>query len=156
MTILLHIIIVILSFVAMEAVAWSAHKYLMHGLMWKIHKDHHRKEVEGIFEKNDLFFLIFSIPGIIGLLIGVAFEPLRFCMSIGIGITLYGLAYFLVHDVFIHQRIKWFRRTDHPYFRAIRKAHKLHHKNQGKEHGRFFGMLWLRRKDYRKLTGVAG
>jgi beta-carotene 3-hydroxylase len=64
-------------------------------------------------------------------------------VSIGFGILLYGIAYFLVHDVLIHRRFKWFDNTDNWYFRALRKAHKVHHKNQGKEEGQCFGMLWV-------------
>jgi beta-carotene 3-hydroxylase len=51
------------------------------------------------------------------------------------------VAYFLVHEVFIHQRFKWFRNSDNVYFRAIRRAHKVHHKHMGKEQGECFGML---------------
>jgi beta-carotene 3-hydroxylase len=43
--------------------------------------------------------------------------------------------------VFIHQRVGWLKRTDNRYFRAIRRAHKMHHKHLGKEHGECFGML---------------
>jgi beta-carotene 3-hydroxylase len=70
--------------------------------------------------------------------------------AIGIGITLYGLCYFLVHDVFIHQRIKWFRRSNNRYFKGIRKAHKMHHKHRGKEDGECFGMLWVPFKNLKK------
>jgi beta-carotene 3-hydroxylase len=61
-------------------------------------------------------------------------------MYIGFGILAYGIAYFLVHEVFIHQRFKWFRNSDNVYFRAIRRAHKVHHKHMGKEQ-ECFGML---------------
>jgi hypothetical protein len=54
-------------------------------------------------------------------------------MYIGFGILAYGIAYFLVHEVFIHQRFKWFRNSDNVYFR--RRAHKVHHKHMGKEQG---------------------
>jgi beta-carotene 3-hydroxylase len=37
-------------------------------------------------------------------------------MYIGFGILAYGIAYFLVHEVFIHQRFKWFRNSDNVYF----------------------------------------
>jgi beta-carotene 3-hydroxylase len=67
----------------------------------------------------------------------------NFLFWIGLGITLYGLAYFLVHDVFIHQRFKIFRNTDNTYFKAIRRAHKMHHKHINKEDGECFGMLWV-------------
>jgi beta-carotene 3-hydroxylase len=67
---------------------------------------------------------------------------------IGFGIAAYGFAYFLVHDVYIHRRFKWLRDIDTPYFMAIRKAHKVHHKHQGKEHGECFGMLIVPRRYY--------
>jgi len=65
---------------------------------------------------------------------------------VGLGIMFYGFSYFLVHDVLIHRRFNWFERTDNVYFRAIRKAHKVHHKHLGKEDGECFGMLYVPRK----------
>ena len=64
-------------------------------------------------------------------------------ISIGLGIFAYGLAYFIVHDIFIHQRFKFIRHLENDYFKAIRRAHKIHHKNIGKEQGECFGMLWV-------------
>ena len=52
---------------------------------------------------------------------------------IGFGILMYGLTYVVVHEILIHQRIKRLTRTNHPYFKAIRYAHKIHHKNIHKE-----------------------
>jgi beta-carotene 3-hydroxylase len=142
MSILLAIIITIVSFFSMEAVAWLTHKYIMHGFLWKWHHDHHKKDTYGFFEKNDYFFLVFAIPGIAGLAFGMNMEY-NALFWIGLGITIYGFAYFLVHDVFIHQRIKWFRNANSTYFKAIRRAHKMHHKHLGKEDGECFGMLWV-------------
>lgn len=130
------------AFAGMEGVAWSAHRYLMHGWLWTLHRDHHRKGSDGFFEHNDFFFLIFALPGIAGLLTGVR-NGFNGLFWVGLGITLYGAAYFLVHDVFIHQRFKVFRNTDNRYFRSIRRAHKAHHKHLGKEDGECFGMLWV-------------
>lgn len=140
-TYILNIVLTIVAFLFMEGVAWLTHKYIMHGLLWHIHADHHNREHDAILEKNDLFFLFFSIPGIAGLLIGLS--TMNHYFWIGLGITLYGMAYFLVHDVFIHQRITLFKKVDSVYFRAIRKAHKVHHKHLGKENGECFGMLWV-------------
>jgi beta-carotene 3-hydroxylase len=67
---------------------------------------------------------------------------------IGYGIAMYGFAYFLVHDVYIHRRFKWLRDIDNPYFMAIRKAHKVHHKHLGKEDSECFGMLLVPKKYY--------
>jgi beta-carotene 3-hydroxylase len=138
----IHILIVFISFVSMEGVAWFTHKYIMHGLGWFLHKDHHRKESQGFFEHNDFFFLIFALPGIAGLFWGMQ-NQYNWSFWVGLGITLYGLAYFLVHDIFIHQRFSIFRKTDNIYFKAIRRAHKVHHKHLNKEEGECFGMLWV-------------
>lgn len=145
MTYILNFIIFAISFIGMEAIAWLAHKYLMHGFLWHLHEDHHKKDHYGFFEKNDYFFLIFATPGIICILLGIAYN-FNLALYTGLGITAYGLAYFIVHDVFIHQRIKWLRRTDSIYFRAIRKAHKVHHKKLTKEDGECFGMLFVPKK----------
>lgn len=146
---LINILIVIAAFISMEGVAWFTHKYVMHGLLWFLHKDHHKKETKGFFENNDFFFLIFAMPGIIGILTGMNnnFNALFF---IGIGITLYGFTYFLVHDIFIHQRFKFLRNSDNRYLKAIRRAHKIHHKHLGKEEGECFGMLLVPFKYFRK------
>lgn len=145
----------IVAFAAMELIAWFAHKYIMHGLLWRLHKDHHNKESSGFFEHNDFFFLTFAIPGIICLLAGMN-NGYNYIFWIGIGITLYGLTYFLVHDVFIHQRFRLFRHSNNRYFRAIRRAHKMHHKHIGKEEGECFGMLWVPFKYFRDTKPDTG
>ncbi len=141
-SILLNILIVLAAFFTMEGVAWFTHKYLMHGLLWFLHKDHHKKESTGFLENNDAFFLIFAIPGMLLIYFGInnGFNSLFW---IGLGITLYGFTYFFVHDIFIHQRFKILRNSDNLYFKAIRRAHKMHHKHLGKEDGECFGMLWV-------------
>jgi beta-carotene 3-hydroxylase len=137
----MSVLIFFVTFFAMEFVAWFTHKYVMHGLLWNLHEDHHDKSsAHSIFERNDAFFLIFATPSIICILLG-SIQGIPWVMAIGIGIAAYGMSYFFVHDIFIHQRVKWFRRTDNVYFRAIRKAHKVHHKHLGKEDGECFGML---------------
>ena len=137
----MNVLIFFLTFLGMEFVAWFTHKYVMHGLLWTLHLDHHDKSnAHPIFERNDAFFLIFATPGITCIILG-SFFGVPFCLPIGLGITAYGFCYFLVHDVFIHQRLKWLRKSNNIYFRAIRRAHKVHHKHLGKEDGECFGML---------------
>ena len=139
---LINLIVVLVSFLSMEGVAWVTHKYLMHGLLWGLHEDHHRKNPTSFFEKNDYFFLIFALPGIACLATGIYTDHRTF-LYVGSGITLFGFAYFMVHDVFIHQRFKLLRNADNFYFKAIRRAHKMHHKHLGKEDGECFGMLFV-------------
>jgi beta-carotene 3-hydroxylase len=147
--ILVNILTVLATFVGMECVAWLAHKYLMHGLFWFLHHDHHQRDDRDFFEKNDYFFLIFATPGILCLYFGLR-DDYSTLFWIGTGISLYGMAYFLVHDIFIHQRFKIFRNTDSFYLKAIRKAHKVHHKHLGKHDGECFGMLWVSFKYFRE------
>jgi len=145
----MNILIMIAAFAGMECVAWFTHKFIMHGLLWSLHKDHHYKQEEGFFEKNDFFFLLFAIPGIALFLIsGLMHIPVL--LWVAIGISAYGLAYFLVHDVFIHQRFRLFRNTSNVYLRAIRRAHKMHHKHLNKENGECFGMLFVPFKYFRE------
>ncbi|MCD8529687.1 MAG: sterol desaturase family protein [Flavobacterium sp.] len=93
----------------MEFVAWAAHKYLMHGPLWDWHEDHHKPhhEKEGFFEKNDRFFLVFAIPSMICYIIGSLVPAYHWLFFVGVGISIYGLIYFLIHDVYIHRRFKW-------------------------------------------------
>lgn len=143
MQILINSLIVLGTFVFMEFMAWFTHKYVMHGWGWFLHEDHHVVgEDKVFFEKNDSFFIIFAVPSFFLFLFG-ALNGYNFLFWIGSGIALYGAAYFFVHDLFIHQRIKVLTRTKNPYFMAIRKAHKVHHKHLGKEEGECFGMLFV-------------
>ncbi len=136
------------TFLFMEGVTWCTHKYVMHGFLWYLHRDHHQGH-EGFFEKNDAFFLIFAIPSMALMLFGTL-NGNDYRLYIGIGIALYGLAYFLVHDVFIHQRFKFLRNAKGTYFKGLRRAHKVHHKHLNKEHGECFGMLFVPFKYYRQ------
>ena len=131
--------ITISTFLIMEFIAWSVHKYIMHGFLWHLHKDHHQVNKEHAFQKNDYFVLIFAIPSILLILDGV--QSFSYNLYIGIGIALYGFAYFIVHEIIIHQRIKIFRRIDNKYIKALRMAHKVHHKNIHKHNCSSFGML---------------
>lgn len=139
----------LVTFLLMEGVTWCTHKFVMHGFLWYLHEDHHQPKYQTPFEKNDLFFVIFAIPSILLFYFGIRPE-LNVLFFIGLGILLYGIAYFLVHDVLIHQRFKWFKRTRNRYLLGLRKAHKIHHKKLGKHHGECFGMLFVPFKYYRK------
>jgi beta-carotene 3-hydroxylase len=142
MNMLVNILIILFSFISMEGVAWLTHKYLMHGCLWFLHQDHHHKDHAGFLERNDFFFLIFALPGIASPLAGFYFA-IPILVWIGTGISIYGACYFFVHDIYIHQRFKILRGSDNRYLKAIRRAHKMHHKHIDKEYGECFGMLWV-------------
>ena len=134
------ILIFLTTFFVMEFNAWFTHKYIMHGFLWSLHKDHHHKDHDSWFERNDAFFIFYAVVSIACWILWGEFN-LWYFLPIGIGIMAYGLAYFIVHDIFIHQRIKWLRNIDNKYARAVRRAHKIHHKHLGKDDGENFGML---------------
>lgn len=145
MIILLYTVITLGTFSLMELVTWLTHKYVMHGFLWYLHADHHQPKYPHVFEKNDAFFVIFAMPSILLFYFG-AVPELNFMFFIGLGIFLYGLTYFLIHDVLIHQRFKWFKNTKNKFLLGLRKAHKVHHKHLGKEKGECFGMLFVPKK----------
>jgi len=132
--------ITIVTFLLMEGVTWLTHKYVMHGVMWYFHEDHHQPKYKNWFERNDVFFVVFAIPSILFFYFGFN-GGINYLFFIGLGIFFYGLAYFLVHDVLIHKRFNWFNKTNNKYLIGLRKAHKVHHKHLGKEDGECFGML---------------
>ena len=153
MNVLINASIVIGTFLIMEFVAWFTHKYVMHGFLWSLHQDHHVSEA-GFFEKNDSFFLLFAIPSLILCITGSNYG-FDYRFWIGLGILFYGIAYFLVHDVFIHQRFKILKRSNNVYFRALRKAHKVHHKHLVAQNGECFGMLLVPFKYFREAAKSA-
>jgi len=149
MNTLIFIGIVLLTFFLMEGITWLTHKYVMHGFLWYLHEDHHQPS-PGFFEKNDAFFLIFAIPSWLCIMLGLQ-HGVYWAAAIGFGIAMYGLGYFIVHEVIIHQRFKWFTRSNNSYVRTIRWAHKMHHKHLGKEDGESFGMLFVAKKYWDKV-----
>jgi beta-carotene 3-hydroxylase len=124
------------AFLSMEVVAWFTHKYVMHGFLWVLHKDHHMPHSRKV-EKNDLFAFIFAIPSITLMYFGARAE-FDNQFWIGLGIAFYGLSYFIFHDILYHQRIKLFSQDKNRYFRSVVKAHGDHH--TGKKN---FGFLFM-------------
>jgi beta-carotene 3-hydroxylase len=156
---MVNITLVVLAYFFMEFVAWSNHKYVMHGFLWKWHRDHHRKDkIQGLpqktenkrFEKNDLFFLVYAVPAIVLMIIGFSIQYLPF-VFISIGITLYGFTYFAIHDIIIHNRIKIaFLNKKHNFFiEAILRAHTAHHKPKSKDDFNNFGLLIFPRRFFK-------
>lgn len=149
MSTLFFILIGLSTFFVMEGITWLTHRFIMHGFLWYLHEDHHKKG-PGFFEKNDAFFLIFAVPCWLCIMLGIMFK-VYWVTAIGAGIALYGLAYFIVHEVIIHQRFKFFTRSNNTYIRSIRWAHKMHHKHLEKQEGESFGMLFVAKKYWDKV-----
>lgn len=140
------------SFVLMEFASWFIHKYIMHGPLWNIHKTHHQHQKGSWLELNDLFTISFSSLAIFFLVRGLA-QQNPYLTGTGIGISLYGLTYFILHDVFIHRRIKIFSGSNNPFLRALADAHRDHHKSREREGSTSFGLLLVNIQYYKKYLG---
>lgn len=149
MEIILWIVVFLAVYCCMEFMAWFTHKYIMHGFLWSLHKDHHHKDHDSWFERNDAFFIFYAVVSISFILLW-KYEGLWYGLPIGIGIFAYGLSYFFVHDIFIHQRFKLFRNANNWYAKGVRRAHKIHHKHLGKKDSECFGMLFVPFKYFKK------
>ncbi len=146
---MVYIVITLATFCIMEGITWLTHRFVMHGFLWYLHEDHHQKG-SGFFEKNDAFFIIFAIPSWLCIMLG-SMNQVYWVVSIGAGIALYGFAYFLIHEIIIHQRFKLFTRSNKRYIKAIRWAHKMHHKHLDKHEGESVGMLLVAKKYWDKV-----
>ncbi len=145
--VILIILLILIAFGFMEFVAWSNHKYVMHGFLWSLHKDHHLTDIAGkpVLQKNDLFFLIYAIPAILLIILGLSWEN-PYMIAIGAGITLYGITYFFIHDVVYHKRLPIFRKLTNRYISAIVKAHDAHHKPRNVSDFNNYGLLVFHKK----------
>ena len=140
------ILIVLSTVLAMEWVAWASHKYVMHGVGWGWHRDHHEPH-DNLLEKNDLYALVGAAISIGFFAVG---SPLVMGADawwpgtwIGLGVLFYGVIYTLVHDGLVHQRyFRWVPKRG--YARRLVQAHKLHHATVSREGGVSFGFVFVR------------
>ncbi|MFM8281249.1 MAG: sterol desaturase family protein [Bacteroidota bacterium] len=143
MQFLITIGIIVSTIIAMEAIAWFTHKYLMHGPLWFIHKTHHMPR-HGRFELNDVFGILFGVISMSCIISGI--HTMSTLFWIGIGISIYGLLYFFAHDIIVHRRVKLGMRMRGQYAEALRKAHLIHHKTITKKGSEEFGFLFVHPK----------
>jgi beta-carotene 3-hydroxylase len=120
------LLVALAALVLMEPVTALVHRYVMHGFGMGWHRSHHEAP-RTVLEANDLFPVVFAGVTIVLLAIGVyvAGAP-GLLVPIGIGITAYGAAYLLVHDVVIHRRVAFLPLPD-GLLRRWREAHNVHH-----------------------------
>ena len=143
--IVIKVLIVTITFLFMEFVAWFTHKFIMHAVLWSWHRSHHSLR-KGIFEKNDLFAVVFSIPAIILIITGSLFQSVGLLMYVGFGITAYGIFYLLFHDILVHRRIKIKFKPKSRYLKRLIHAHYIHHQKHSKEGCEAFGFLYAPEK----------
>jgi beta-carotene 3-hydroxylase len=113
------------ALVLMEPITTLVHRVVFHGFGMGWHRSHHQAP-RGVLEANDLFPVVFSGVTIAVLSIGVWVGAGSVLVPIGVGVTAYGAAYLVVHDLVIHRRVAWLRVPDRVGHR-LRAAHNVHH-----------------------------
>lgn len=144
-SIISSIVIVLFVAVFMELFAWFLHRYVMHQWGWYLHEDHHRY-TKGRFQKNDLFAVFFSILSFLSIISGLLLIDVIFW--VGLGVALYGIGYFVFHDVLFHKRIKISYKPKSKYMKRIFTAHSFHHQttNVKGSGGYAYGFLYSSKK----------
>lgn len=128
-----------LGFIGLEIFSYIIHRWFFHGILWRIHKTHHVAR-KGAFELNDIFSVIFGSSSV--LLIVLAEYPLleSIAFPIGLGIAIYGVFYFVAHDLFTHRRFLPFG-SKNKILLTIRAAHQKHHQTAEKKGIEPFGLF---------------
>ena len=119
-------VVAAVSFVAMEPVAAVVHRTVMHGSGWGWHRSHHARPRPAP-EGNDAYPLVIGAVVFAAMLVGHLVEPLRPLLWVGAGLTAYGAAYAVVHDLLVHQRLGRIPLVRSRYVRWVAAAHALHH-----------------------------
>ena len=72
-----------------EFVAWWMHKYVMHGVGWILHEDHHKTSGRRL-QKNDLYAIFFAGCSFLLIFFGLKnqWPPMA---AAGFGVALYGV-----------------------------------------------------------------
>lgn len=139
MPILLFLGWIFLGFAGMEIVSYLVHRFIFHGLLWQVHRSHH-EPTHGLFELNDLFSIFFAGLSIYLMYQGIESPLTSAYFGVGLGIAIYGLLYFVIHDLFAHKRFMPFK-SDNKLMRLIRYAHQRHHQSIDKEGQEPYGLF---------------
>lgn len=135
------LLVALVVLIGMEGFAYVAHRWVMHGFMWSWHESHHRDR-EGFWEKNDRFALVFATVCTALIFAGTQTSAGTVWAWIGLGVFLYGMVYFIFHDVIVHRRLPHSVIPKSAYFKRIVQAHRLHHAVGTKEGTVSFGFLY--------------
>ncbi len=119
------LVLIIIAFCAMEGVSYALHRWVMHGAGMRLHSSHHRPS-KGGWEANDAFPLMFSVFGVALFLLATVGPRIHWLFWIAVGVTAYGLAYLVVHELVIHRRLA-VRLPASRYTTWLRESHRIHH-----------------------------
>lgn len=150
--------------VAMEPWSRFVHGWLWHGPLYGLHASHHPPpgSPPTWLEANDAFSIGHALLAM-GLLAigGLALPhglPAVILVGIGIGASIFGVSYWIVHDGLAHHRLPVRFLLHFRWLRRVRAAHEIHHRHGGPPYGLFLGPQELKaagRKRRRKAPADA-
>ena len=117
-----------------------------------LHRSHHRRtarrlgaqrRLPGDVRRRRVHRLVARLPR----------PALAELVPIGIGVTAYGAAYALVHDVYIHRRLRWFGGRRVGGLDRLAAAHELHHRYGGAPYGMLVPIVPRRLRPGRQASG---
>ncbi len=114
------------GFILMEPFTAATHRWVMHGIGEWFHRSHHRPGRKPAWERNDWFPVAFAALVMFGLWLGFN-AGLTALIPLAVGVTLYGIAYALVHDGYIHRRLGVFGARRVAVLERLAEAHRIHH-----------------------------
>ena len=138
------------AFAAAAMEPWSRiiHRSVWHGRLAFIHDSHHQDDGGG-WEANDWLSLAHA-PIAAGFIInGSLGEPglLREVLyGVGFGMSLFGVAYVIIHDGLVHKRLPVQFLARYSWLYRIAQAHRVHHITGGVPYGLFRGPHELRQR----------
>lgn len=135
------LLLMLATVVAMEAVAYAGHRWVMHGPLWVLHRSHHEPR-HGRFERNDWFAVLGAVPAILMIFAGTQLGLGDWLTWVGTGVSVYGMIYFGFHDVIVHRRIETGYVPRWAYMKRIVQAHRLHHVVESRDGTVSFGFLY--------------
>lgn len=148
------------TILAMEVFAYVIHRWVMHGFGWFLHESHHRPRT-GFWELNDWYFVLFSTPSILLLVLGTSGTWGDWATWVGAGIAGYGAIYLGFHDIIVHRRLEMGYVPRWSYMKRIVQAHRLHHVVETKHGTVSFGFIYAPKPEVlkaelkrRELAGV--
>lgn len=116
----------LVAFVLMEPITAATHRWVMHGIGDALHRSHHQRTAAR-WERNDWFPIVFAALVISGFVVGFNADGFGALIPVGVGVTMYGACYAVVHDVYIHRRLGWFGDRRIAVFDRLAAAHRVHH-----------------------------
>lgn len=129
------------GFVVMEPVTALTHRLVMHGFGQRLHRSHHQPGTSR-WQANDAYPLMFAAVVMSAMAAGFQVAGLAPLVPLCVGITGYGVAYGMVHDVYIHRRLRWFGGRRLAGLERLAAAHRQHHRTNGAPYGMLVPVRW--------------